>query len=136
MGTQVMTTVNVEWDDEANNIVLWRFERHWKVLDYYKGLERSHELVGTREGRVDVIVDMPSFYIPTSNVVNLVKMGVRQRRPNLGLVIFVTQSMFWHRAFDIVKGLFEQFQVKLVFAKSVDEARAIIRDARSANKAE
>lgn len=118
--------IKVEWGDRAETILKWTFSKQWTAEQFHHAVEQSNTLVQLKPHTVDVIAELESILFVPSNLVTMAQHGLKTRPANIGLIVIVSTSNFWSRIYDKVSGVREAAGGAIHFARSLDEACAVI----------
>lgn len=126
-------SVEVTWDAQSENVVLYRFSGAWDWQDFINASERSAELVQTLNGqRYDVIGSfLESPRLPSSSGSTHVYKMFQRRQPNTGLTVLVTRSALVRALIEILGKAHPETRHAFAVVSTLEEARARIAQARA-----
>ena len=123
--------VHFTWDDPEKRIARYEFVGKWTWDELYAAFHASWDEVVQLNHIIDLISDVTqSNNIPPSAMTHV--RSLTQHRPeNTGLMIIVGANTYMTVAMQTFRKLFEgtlKRDMDLLFAKSLDEAHAIIAE--------
>jgi len=123
----------VEWDNKAKSAVLVEFESIWTWDELDEALDQMDQMIAGVTHRVDVIVDLEGSKIP-KDFMSAAKRLLEnpEQRDNEGARIIIGANKTMQAVYSTVKSAFgERIAGRdLLFAPSLDDARAILRGMR------
>ncbi len=124
-----MTTVHVDWDDDAQQIIRYVFQPRWDWVDFFAAVSEARALMDSAPGNVGVIFDAsdaPNINVPPNALTNFRNALNRSHEKNK-LMVVVLNSAFARILIASVQKLGGERASLLQFAATVDEARQMIR---------
>ncbi len=115
----------VDWGDEDETILMWRFPISWTGDDFYQALQITQELVSEKTCAVDVLVDMQKALQSPTNLLPLFKNGLSKRIPNLRHIIIISQSRYFVSLYAVLQKLGRDFP-KLHFVENANEGYELL----------
>ena len=110
----------VDWGNEDETILMWRFPMRWTGDDFYQALQTTQALVVHKTCAVDVLVDMQQALQSPTNLLSLFKNGLSKPIPNLRHIIIISQSRYFVSLYAVLQKLRRDFP-KLHFVEDANE---------------
>jgi len=123
--------IDVIWDNEAKTIIRYVYDGRWTWEDFDKARALAVQLEDTVPHQVDAIVDVQkSSVLPTGTITRAREVGgtAPVLNPKEGISVIVGAGAFVRSIYDVLRKVYPELIRRrgLFFAKSLDEARAII----------
>jgi hypothetical protein len=125
-------TVKLFWDDVEPTILRLDFEDEWTLEQQESLREKIREFLGDNARRSDVIIyvhegtHFPRYLLPTQ-----IRSAVKHIPENPGVRVVVGAPMIVQTVVDLFTMLIgDRMGVEMMTAKSLDEARSMIRQKR------
>jgi len=121
--------IHLRWDDESRTRVIWEFDRTWNWKDYFAAQEQHMKLAAEVDYPVDAIVDMrESVSLPSGVPTQFKRIAQAYNADSYSVLVGV--SRFVSIMFDLFARVQPETARKILTAKSMDEARALLREKR------
>lgn len=122
--------IEVDWGDQDETLITFKIRGDWTAEELYTAQTKMLEMSTSKAYTIDTIVDMRGANLKMNGLLPIVRQALRRRPDNSGATAVITQTNFWERIFKSVpQTLLKDFNV--VFVEEVDEAYAVIDNARS-----
>jgi hypothetical protein len=119
-------TVRAGWDNVEKTLVVYDFDSVWNWDDFYRAKAECEALVDSVEHAVDVIFSgPPEMRLPESFIDNAVAVA-RSRHPRTRSVVIVINNAILRAMFNTLAKLFPREFAEIIYAASLDEARALV----------
>ncbi len=124
--------IQIEWDDEAKTIIRHTYEPGWTLTEYHELLDHNSQMTMSVTHCVDIISDFSNSKTSPAQLVS-VSRHVEQKLPTYPQISVAVNAP------TLIKVIVEAVlrissargQLTVRFARSLDEARMIIRDYRA-----
>ncbi len=125
-------SIEVTWDEQSENVLLYRFSGVWDWPDFTRAIERSIELAQTLNGqRYDVIgCFLASSRVPAGAGISYVYSAFKRKPANCGVTVVVTRSAFVRSLVEILGRVYPETRRAFTVASTLEEARALIARVR------
>jgi hypothetical protein len=126
-------SIKVYWDEVDPKIMRIEYAGEWTLEDQERLSKRSSEMLIDETRRAEVIVYVhDDTHFPRTVPPKLIRSVVDTISTNPGVRVFVGAPVVMQSVMDIFSGLVgDKMGVEIMSAKSIDEARSIIRRKRS-----
>src|SRR5215470_12398629 len=84
--------IQVEWDGDEKRLIRWNFVGRWTAQELRETIEKSNELIGAQDHTVNHIIDLSQAQSLPANVINEIRLAMRQIPDNLGSIIVIIQG--------------------------------------------
>ncbi len=122
--------VRVYWEDTDQTIVRYDFEGRWTWDELFPAYYQAIAMENAMPHRVDVILDMRKSQMIPANALLHMKNFSEKQPPNVGLSIFVTSNAFIISLYNTAIKFYAKIAFYFRLVKTLDEAHAMIADAR------
>lgn len=128
--------VQVQWDNDAKNIVRYKFEQGWAWNDLHQALDDAGELINTVSHQVDVIMDISSAnLVPKGALSQINRAYANPKPPNIGITVIVAPNSFMSAMVSMAKKIWgNKTEWQLEFVNTIGEAYQIIKDGNTAKE--
>jgi hypothetical protein len=134
-GKQCNMPVQIVWDDpEQRSIMLFELVGKWTWEEFYHAYEAQWEEVAEIGHRVDAIVDLTQSQQMPGGAINQVRRYSNRRPQTPGITVLAGANNYISAFIEAIQKLFStlsQRTLPMQFAKTVDEARAVIAKSRA-----
>ena len=118
--------------DENDPNLLWQiFQGQWTVDEYVQSVDEITKIIKAHPETVDLIGDMTLSGSPPAKLLSVAGHLERATPDNRGTVVIVGSGLFIKTLLRVIENLTPRFSKNLYTADTVDEAYAIIADARA-----
>lgn len=126
--------ITTGWYDDQNQVILVHYEKQYTWEELSINLTKMREMTESVEGNLVSIVDMSQTNsFPKGNILMQAKQIFRQVPQNFSDVIFVTESQMIRTFIGLVFDMMPSWRNKLQFAKTIEEADKLAKDAVAKN---
>jgi hypothetical protein len=125
--------IQADWDDQLQHTYYYKFQPGWTWDDFFRATDVEHERgKALGEARYDVIGDfLEAPNLPSGLAISAVARTMRSSPKNRGLVVVITHNRFITVMVSTGSKIYREIGDFFVIAKTVDEARHLIQQARS-----
>ncbi len=127
-------TIRVEWDDEASTIIRHCYEKGWTLDDYHRVVDLTSEMSRSVRQCVDVISDFTDSKTSPVQLMSASRHIEQKLPPYPSISVAINPPAFVKVIVEVMMNLAHSRgnnSVTVRFARSLDEARTIIRDYRA-----
>jgi hypothetical protein len=101
--------IALEWLDQHETILIWRFASHWTAEDFYKALDKNNKLIEQKAHPISVVIDMLDVKSFPTGVLTHAANGLATRRTqNVQTVVILK-----HPTLQILYNTFIRFHSRL-----------------------
>ena len=120
--------VQVQWDNEEQKIVRYKFEQGWAWPDLHHALDEAGKLINTVSHRVDVIMDISNANLVPQGALSQINRAYNNPKPpNIGITIIVAPNSFMSAMVNMAKKIWgNKTEWQLEFVNTIGEAYQII----------
>ncbi|MEO8606614.1 MAG: hypothetical protein ABI690_01930 [Chloroflexota bacterium] len=126
--------VQIIWDDAEQTTIRFEMTGKWSWDEFYGSYENIWDEVTKVGHRVDAIADVTqTTHVPAGSI-SRVRSYASKRPENTGIIVFAGANSYLTAIMQTVQNLFKtvmQRSISIRFATTLDEARAIIAEARA-----
>ncbi len=120
--------VNVTWKDEAKTVLVFAYEGHWDLNDFYAAIKKGDTLLDEVNHLAHLVLDVGGSKTAPNGLMNAMSNTSRKLHPNTGLMIMVGMNVF---ARALINMYFKIYPAKYIerpiyFASNDHEIQAII----------
>ena len=120
-------TAQVSWFNDKQTVLKVCYGEGWTERDFHQVFVEIESYLQQKPYPVDLIVDLrPTIEYPR-NLFGLARKTLRDRIPNMGQVVVVTDDLFWHRLYPTLQTIIPKLQ-QLTFVESIEEAKEILQE--------
>ena len=119
--------IKVQWDNSEKTILLHTYSPDWEWQDVHAAQAESRKLLDGVFHKVHLISDMQKSPRIPGNYLEHMQLLVQNIHPNTGLSVTVTSNALVKDLFYIFSAMQGGVDFEYRFARSVDEARTILR---------
>lgn len=123
--------IQVVWDNEARKIIRWDIQGVWRSPEIYPAMRKSFQMADSfdREFAIDVIVNFLEAAAAPLDFIGPFTEAVITRIDRNYIIVLVGANDFEQTAAETLKKIYD-FGHEVLFADSVDAARALIQQQR------
>jgi hypothetical protein len=123
--------VTVEWDSEYE-VIRADFEAEWTYADYYMMLEQVVAMAASAKHLIDLIYVLPaSGILPRGPAMTRFVQTAATLPANVGRVVFVGGNYHAQLMVSTFLEIYKEQRMRTLQARTLDEARALLRKGRS-----
>ena len=123
--------IDVNWNDSANNIVVWKFTAPWTFPEFYAAQKEVDAMIDTVEGYVDsIFLTSLEQKIPLYGLTHLRKIIAQQHKRHRYTVI-VGARTFLSSLLKLISEYVPNFKSQLHFAASQADALSLLSKIRA-----
>jgi hypothetical protein len=122
---------DIQWHKQDKDIIYIRYSGAWTWEEYYKAAAIAKDWIRqAHPRRVDIIAHMDGSYLPRGSTETHGESAIRNREPNLGCIVVVTNSylvsVLMGVSFKVSKSMREIYRT----ARSIPDAEQLIAGER------
>lgn len=114
--------VTVQWLDDAEDILHYRFQDPWNWTDYERALYEGREMMAQKEHYVCIINDLRNAISAPDSFISKARQYIANRPSNTGLAVFMVDTRFLSVMIDVLTRSLPGLQDKYVLVDSFDDA--------------
>ena len=119
-------SAQVKWFNANQTVLQVSYGERWTAHEFHETFEEIENFLRQKPYPVDLLVDLrPTLEYPR-NLFGLARKTLRDRIPNMGQVVVVTDDIFWHRLYPTLQTIIPKLQ-QLTFVESIEEAKEILQ---------
>jgi hypothetical protein len=126
--------VQIVWDDAEQTVIRFEMNGKWSWQEFYSAYISKWDEVANIGHRVDAIADVTQTnYMPAGSITQ-VRSFASKRPDNTGIMVFAGANNYVTALMQTVQKLFKalsQRSISVRFAASLDDAHAVIAEARA-----
>ncbi len=120
-------TAQVSWFNDKQTVLKVCYGEGWTERVFHQVFVEIESYLQQKPYPVDLIVDLrPTIEYPR-NLFGLARKTLRDRIPNMGQVVVVTDDLFWHRLYPTLQTIIPKLQ-QLTFVESIEEAKELLQE--------
>lgn len=123
-------TITVEWDNEAQTVLRYTFASPWTWEEYQMAIQQAWDMAGTVDHPTDTITDLSHSRLLPDNLFRNVRQSVVEIPESTRTVVLVGGGLIVEMMLGAMRRLYRSHTQKFFHARTVDEARALIRRRR------
>jgi hypothetical protein len=125
--------IHADWDSQLENTYYYKFQPGWTWDEFFRATDVEHERGKTLgDARYDVIGDfLDAPNLPSGLAISAVARTMRSSPKNRGLVVVITLNRFITIMVNTGSKIYREIGDFFIVAKTADEARQLIQQARS-----
>ncbi len=123
--------IHVEWDDTEQTIIRYTFSSPWTWNEYRAAIDAAWDLARTVDHPTDTITDMSGSRLWPDGLFTNIRKSVVEIPDTTQTVVLIGGGLFVEMALGVLRRVYTAQKTKFLTAKSLDEARALIRARRS-----
>ena len=123
--------IDVNWDDEIHTIIRYTFTSPWTWNDYRQAIDKGWELDKSVDHPTDTITDMSQSRFWPNGIFTNIRKSVVEIPETTQCVVLVGGGLFVDMAISVLRRVYRSPGARFMLAKSVEEARALIRQRRA-----
>jgi hypothetical protein len=126
--------IMVKWDDEAQSVVLMRFQGKWSWDEMYKAAQESVALRKAKTHRCALILDLlQGANVPTGALTHL-RNALSISSEDREITVVLTDKPFLKTLYTMFTKLYKKLGDTLFLADTMEDARRVISEWRAAKK--
>ncbi len=120
--------INVMWKTEAKRVLVFVFQGHWDVNDFYFATEQGNVLLDEVTHSVDMLLDVQNSRSLPSDFMNAIRNVTRKAHPNTGIMVMVGINTFARAFISLYRKVYPKKATEktIYYAGNYAEAQAII----------
>ncbi len=125
-------TITVQWDDDTQTVLHYMFESPWTWEEYRAALQQAWDMANAVDHPTDTITDMSDSRLLPDNLFRNVRQSMVEIPESTETVVLVGGGLIVEMMLGVVRRLYRSHTQKFFTVRTVDEARALIRQRRAA----
>jgi hypothetical protein len=119
-------SIRIEWDNAEQTILLHTYSGKWTLDDYAAAAHQAYSMVAAADHAVDFIIDLSQSDDPPMKITAAAIRMTELRHPLQRRVVMIGVTHFMMMLFEGGKRLMPHLTQEVYFAKTQDEARALL----------
>lgn len=117
--------ITVYWETIAPNIIRWDFYDPWTLEEFWQAYYQSHDMVRDHDGLVDFLLNGNQTKPPAFPLAEFQR-AFREASPKQNTMVIINENSFIRSLMQVLQRLRVRNTDKLYFARSIEEAHAVI----------
>lgn len=129
--------IQVVWDDPDQTTLLWTIDGGWTWKESHDAIARAEAMMDASPHRqVDSIVDMSRGHLIPQNAVSQFSRTLNKSHPKTGYIVMSGMPPFVQALLNVLTRARLSTTRKIIVAKTLDDARAILVTRRQNDQAQ
>jgi hypothetical protein len=126
--------MHIEWDRADHTVIRHTFEGQWTLDEFIVSNDRLLKMIRAEPHTVHVIGDMTQTKSAPQRLLSISRYLENNMADNVGLIVLVDPGYFIQALINIASRLMPRFVATLRYAKTLEEAHALIDKAQAVSE--
>lgn len=121
--------ISIHWDNEEKTTLRWDFEGRWTWIEFYEAIEEDYALREETDHKINSVIYLGNSSTIPSGAPSQFHRLAKWSHPRAGKTVIVGANRFVEILVQIFSTVQRDIGKRIVMAKSLEEARELLKTA-------